>query len=101
MADGNGISIWVRMFAGTCGAVSIFLQRILSSTSLLDPERTDVNNFQVLANSVPLGLALLGLNLIYMVHKKEVEALELVLSAAVVPIVLMCILEMIPIPGGG
>ena len=101
MADGNGISIWVRMFAGTCGTVLIFLWRIPSFTSVLDPERTDVSNFQVLANSMWFGLPLLGLNIVYMVYKKEREVLHLVLSAVVVPIVLMCILEMIPILGGG
>lgn len=94
MADGNGFPKGVRIFAGTCGTLLIFLLRILPANLVLDPARTDVSISQVLANSMWLGLGVLGLNLVYMVYKKEKEVLHLVLSAVVVPTVLMCIVGM-------
>ena len=97
MADEKGIPLPMRVIAGTCGAVLILSSRMLSSIPGLDPERTDVNTFEALANSVLPGLSLLGLTLVYMVGKKEMEVLHLVLSAALVPVLLMCIYSMIPI----
>lgn len=96
MADEKGISQPVRVFAGTCGTVLTFAPRVLSSIPGLDSERTDVNAFEVLANSALIGLPLLGLTLVYMVQKKEMEVLHLVLSAALVPILLMCTFGMLP-----
>ena len=97
MADEKGVSLPMRMIAGTCGAVLTFAHRISSSIPGLDPERTDVDTSEALVRSVLVGLSLLGLTLVYMVEKKEMEVLHLVLSAALVPPLLMCIFGMLPI----
>ena len=97
MADEKGISLPMRMIAGTCGAILVFSPRILSSVPGLDPDRTDVDTFEALVSSALIGLPLLGLTLVYMVEKKEMEALHLVLSATMVPLLLMCIFGMLPV----
>ena len=86
MTKPTEIHVSIRILTGVFGTALVLSSQMVRYQLLLDVERTEPDNPELIVGMAIYAICILVLNVVYMACRKETEPLHLVLSSALIPV---------------